>query len=273
LPASIAPVLVGAAAATHRGAFLWGRCLLCAVVALAIQVGTNYANDYSDGIRGTDAERVGPLRLVASGIATPSAVRTAALVAYGIAAAAGLVLAAQVSWWLLAVGAASLAAGWGYTGGPRPYGYDGLGELFVFAFFGLVATAGTAYCLTGELLSVAVLAGAAMGLLACALLGVNNLRDLDGDAAVGKRTLAVRLGREGAIALYVAELVVALCCALGCTAWRHLAVVVLVAVPFAVIPVRIIRGGASGRALVPALVATARLQLLAGVALAVGLWL
>jgi 1,4-dihydroxy-2-naphthoate octaprenyltransferase len=246
--------------------------VLCAVVALAIQVGTNYANDYSDGIRGTDAERVGPLRLVASGLASPGTVRTAALLAYGLAAAAGVALAARVSWWLLVVGAVSLAAGWGYTGGPRPYGYVGLGEAFVFVFFGLVATAGTAYCLTGELLGVAVLAGAAMGLLACALLGVNNLRDLDGDAAVGKRTIAVRLGRERAIALYVAELLGALGCALGCAQWRPYAAVVLVAAPFAAIPVRTIYSGASGRALIPALVATARLQLVVGVALAVGLW-
>lgn len=271
LPASIAPVLVGAAA-VRPAPILWGRLALCLVVALALQVGTNYANDLADGVRGTDAARIGPRRLVASGDASPRAVGIAALLAYGVAALAGVVLAALVSWWLLPVGAAALVAGWGYTGGPRPYGYAGLGEPFVFVFFGLVATAGTAYCLVGHLSGVAVLAGVSMGLFACALLGANNLRDLDHDAAVQKRTLAVRLGRVRGAQLYAAELAAALGCAIGCAAWRPYAAVVALVAPLALAPARLLRRGAGGREVLPALVATARLQLLAGLVLAVGLW-
>lgn len=271
LPASIAPVLVGAAA-TRPAPLAWGRFALCLVVALALQVGTNYANDLSDGLRGTDAVRIGPRRLVASGDASPFAVRVAALASYGLAAAAGCWLAALASWWLLVVGAAALVAGWCYTGGPRPYGYAGLGEPFVFVFFGLVATAGTAFCLHGQVTAVAVLAGASMGLFACALLGANNLRDLDQDAAVGKRTIAVRLGRRRAAELYGVELGAAFACVAGCAAWRPAALVALAAAPLAVAPWRLLRHRDGGAAVVPALVATARLQLLAGVLLAIGLW-
>jgi 1,4-dihydroxy-2-naphthoate octaprenyltransferase len=271
LPASIVPVLVGAAAA-RPVATPWGRLVLCAVVALSLQVGANYANDYADGIRGTDARRVGPLRLVASGLATPRAVRTASLVAFGIAAVAGLWLASLTSWWLLAVGVAALAAGWGYTGGPRPYGYLGLGELFVFVFFGLVATAGTTYCLSGEVTALCVVAGASMGLLACALLDANNLRDLEGDAVAQKRTIAVRLGRPRAGRFYVALVAAGLACGAACAAWRPGAPLVLVAVPLAVAPVRTVLGGGTGGALLPVLARTARLQLVAGLALAAGLW-
>ena len=271
LPASIVPVLVGAACARPLPT-LWGRLALCGVVAVALQVGTNYANDYADGVRGTDAQRVGPLRLVASGLATPSAVRSAALGAFAVAGVAGLALAALTTWWLALVGLAALLAGWGYTGGPRPYGYAGLGELFVFVFFGLVATVGTAYCLTGELTALATVAGASMGLLACALLNANNLRDLDGDAVAGKRTIAVRLGRRRAGLVYVALVVAGLACGVACAVWRPAAPLVLVAVPLTFQPVRLVLGAASGRALLAVLARTARVQLVAGLALAAGLW-
>jgi len=271
LPASIVPVVVGAAAARPVPT-LWGRLALCAVVALSLQVGTNYANDYADGIRGTDERRVGPLRLVASGLATPSAVRAAAMLAFSVAALAGLWLAALTSWWLLAVGAAALAAGWGYTGGPRPYGYAGLGEPFVFVFFGLVATAGTTYCLTGHVPALALVAGASMGLFACALLDANNLRDIDGDVQAGKRTVAVRLGRGRAGFVYLALVTAGFTSAVACAAWRPAALLVLVAAPLAIVPVRIVLGGATGPALLPVLARTARLQLVAGLALAAGLW-
>jgi 1,4-dihydroxy-2-naphthoate polyprenyltransferase len=271
LPASIVPVLVGAAAARPIPT-LWGRLALCGVVALSLQIGTNYANDYADGIRGTDARRVGPLRLVASGLATPAAVRTAALGGFAIAAAAGLALAALTTWWLLAVGVAAILAGWGYTGGPRPYGYDGLGEPFVFVFFGLVATAGTTYCLTGHVTALALVAGASMGLLSCALLNANNLRDVDGDAVAKKRTIAVRLGRRRAGWVYVGLVAAGLACGVACAVWRPAAPLVLVAAPLAIAPVRLVRSGATGPALLPVLVRTSRLQLVAGLALAAGLW-
>jgi len=272
LPASIVPVLVGAAAA-RPAPTLWLRLALCGVVALALQVGTNYANDVADGVRGTDARRVGPLRLVGSGLATPAAVRGAALATYLVAALAGLGLAALVSWWLLAVGAAALAAGWGYTGGPRPYGYRGLGEPFVFVFFGLVATSGTTYCLAGRVTALSLLAGTSMGLFACALLGANNLRDLDGDAASAKRTIAVRLGRRGAGRWYAGLLVGGFATAVGCAAWRTGALVVLVSAPLAVAPIRAALGDAAGASLLGVLARTARVQLAVGALLAAGLWL
>ena len=194
MPASVVPVMVGTGAAAAYGDVVWWRAVLAGLVALSLQVGVNYANDYSDGTRGTDADRVGPLRLVASGLATPFAVKRAALAAFVVAGAAGLALAAVAGWWLVGVGAACVAAAWFYTGGPRPYGYVGLGELAVFCFFGLVATVGTAYVQTGELTALEVLAALPVGLLAVSLLVVNNLRDIPGDTAAGKHTLAVRLG-------------------------------------------------------------------------------
>jgi 1,4-dihydroxy-2-naphthoate octaprenyltransferase len=271
LPASIVPVVVGAAAA-RPATTLWPRLALCAVVALALQVGTNYANDVADGVRGTDERRVGPMRLVGSGLATPAAVRNAAGAAYLVAALAGLWLAAIVSWWLLAVGAAALAAGWGYTGGPRPYGYRGLGEPFVFVFFGLVATAGTTYSMLGRITALSVLAGTSMGLFACALLGANNLRDIDGDAASGKRTIAVRLGRQGAGRWYATLLAGGFIAAATCAPWRLGALAVLAAAPLAAAPIRAALGEATGASLLGVLVRTARVQLVAGGLLAVGLW-
>ena len=308
LPAAVVPVLVGTSAAhaiqfgtvtvvRHSAASyssrvtlhfdgignFWWRALGALVVALAIQVGTNYANDYSDGIRGTDDARVGPVRLVASGLATPSAVRRAALSAFGVAGIAGLGLAWASSWWVLLVGAACFVAGWFYTGGPRPYGYAGLGELFVFVFFGLVATVGTFYVESLRLGLPAVWwAAAAVGLLATALLLANNLRDIATDTVSGKRTLAVRVGRRlggwcyaGCVGLpFAGVLVWALLAVTGGVHGRHSAVAFLplVALPLAAAPVRLALGRAEGRALLPVLAATGRLQLVFGVLLSVALW-
>ena len=206
LPAAVVPVALGTAAAVGLPHHVWWRAGLALVVSLALQVGVNYANDYSDGVRGTDDVRVGPARLVGGGLAPAKAVKRAAFVAFGLAAVCGLVLAIVTSWWLLAVGAAAILAGWFYTGGPKPYGYLGLGEVFVFVFFGLVATAGTTYVVAERLTAVAWLLGAAAGSLACALLVVNNLRDIPTDRKVGKRTLAVRLGDRSTRLFYVALL-------------------------------------------------------------------
>ncbi len=198
-PAADAAGVGRARGGRHRGrvaagSVIWWRAVVALVVAVALQVGTNYANDYSDGVRGTDNDRVGPVRLVASGLASPPAVQRAAVAAFGWPRPGGLALAAAAGWWLILVGAACIAAGWLYTGGPRPYGYAGLGELFVFVFFGLVATVGTAYVQVGRITGLAVAAAVPVGLLAVALLVVNNLRDIPGDTRRGKRTLAVRIG-------------------------------------------------------------------------------
>ena len=203
LPSAVVPVAIGAGCAVGSGSVTWWRVAVALLVSLALQVGVNYANDYSDGVRGTDDARVGPLRLVASGTKPPGAVKRAAFAAFGVAAVAGLVLAATTSWWLLAVGAASIAAAWFYTGGPRPYGYAGLGEVFVFTFFGLVATVGTTYVAVERITGLSVVMGAAAGCLSCSMLVVNNLRDIPGDTVAGKRTLAVRIGDPRTRDLYV----------------------------------------------------------------------
>jgi 1,4-dihydroxy-2-naphthoate octaprenyltransferase len=266
-------VLVGAGVAVGDGRATWWRIGLALVVSLAIQVGTNYANDYSDGVRGTDRARVGPVRLVASGLAAPAAVRNAALVSFAVAAVAGIVLAASLSWWLLLVGAACLAAGWLYTGGPRPYGYAGLGEVFVFVFFGLVATAGTAYVAEARLTAMMVLAGVPIGLLSTALLVVNNLRDIPTDAAAGKRTLAVRIGDARTRDLYSALVVTAgLWPIVLAIAGRPGALWALLAGLLAPGPIALVRSDrATGPALIPVLGATGRLLLFTGIALAAGL--
>jgi 1,4-dihydroxy-2-naphthoate octaprenyltransferase len=245
------------------------------VVALAVQVGTNYANDYSDGKRGADAPgaRVGPVRLVGSGLAPAAAVRRAALVSFAVAGVAGLALAIAVDLRLLLVGAAAFAAGWFYTGGPRPYGYLGLGEVFVFVFFGVVATAGSAYVQTEAVTALAVGASVPVGLLATALLVANNLRDIPSDAAVGKRTLAVRLGDRATRGLYVGLLAGAAAgiVAVGLLGSRPWALLGLLAGPLAVRPVRAVAAGTTGPALIPVLVDTGRLQLAAGLLFALGL--
>jgi 1,4-dihydroxy-2-naphthoate octaprenyltransferase len=272
LPAAVVPVAIGAGAAVGVGSITWWRVAAALVVSLALQVGVNYANDYSDGVRGTDDARVGPVRLVASGLAPPGAVKRAAFIAFGVAAAAGLALAATTTWWLLAVGLAAIAAAWGYTGGPRPYGYAGLGELFVFVFFGLVATVGTTYVAVEAITALSVVMGAAAGCLACALLVVNNLRDIPSDTAAGKRTLAVRLGDGATRGLYVLLLAAAfLLAAVAAVGWRIEVLVALLSVVLAVAPVRTIRSAARGPALIPVLGGTARLQLAYGALATIGL--
>lgn len=264
---------VGSAAAAHGAGpagLSWWRGILALVVALALQVGTNYANDYSDGVRGTDDVRVGPLRLVASGSARPGAVRSAAWAAFGVAGVAGLVLAATTTWWLVLVGALCIGAGWLYTGGPRPYGYLGLGELFVFVFFGVVATLGTVYVEIGGFPAAAVVAALVMGCLATALLEANNLRDIGGDAVAGKRTLAVRLGRRGAGRLYVGTLAAAAVGVAVLAAWNPWALLALAGFALARLPAQLALGDGEGRALLPVLAATARIQLVVGALLVVG---
>jgi 1,4-dihydroxy-2-naphthoate octaprenyltransferase len=271
LPAAVVPVALGAGCAAGHGPVVWWRVAVALVVSVALQIGVNYANDYSDGVRGTDDVRVGPLRLVAGGLASPLAVKRAALLAFGVAAAAGLALAAATSWWLLLVGAASIAAAWGYTGGPRPYGYLGLGELFVFTFFGLVATVGTTYVAVETITGLSVTIGCAAGAVACALLVVNNLRDIPTDAIAGKRTLAVRLGDRRTRALYVGLVAASFALLAVAAAWRPWALLGLAALPAAVPPVRRIRAGAAGPALIAVLGATGRLQLALGLFTTLGL--
>ncbi|HEU4910694.1 MAG TPA: 1,4-dihydroxy-2-naphthoate polyprenyltransferase [Actinomycetes bacterium] len=272
LPAAFAPVAAGTGAAAAADGFDLGRALLALLVALALQVGVNYANDYSDGVRGTDTDRVGPLRLVGSGAASPAAVRTAALLAFGVAAVAGLVLALLAAWWLLLVGAACLVAAWFYTGGRSPYGYRGLGEVSVFVFFGLVATVGTTFVQAGEVTGASVLAGSGCGALSCAILVANNLRDRASDSAAGKRTLAVRLGDPSTRRLYAGLLLAAYALVVVTAAVGHpWALLALGTAPLTVRPVRTVLGGAVGPALVAALKATGVVLLGYGVVLGAGL--
>jgi 1,4-dihydroxy-2-naphthoate polyprenyltransferase len=249
---------------------LW-RFAAAVVVALALQIATNYANDYSDGIRGTDDVRVGPVRLVASKLASPKAVKLAAIAAFGVAGVAGGALALAVGPELFVVGALSMLAGWFYTGGPKPYGYLGLGEVFVFVFFGLVATMGSTYVQLERVTTLSAVAGVAMGCLSCALLVVNNLRDIPTDTKAGKRTLAVRFGDAGTRLFYVGLIVVAFVAAIASGAWRIGAFAALVAAVAAVPPVRVVKSGAKGRELIAALAGTGRLQLVFGVVYAIGL--
>jgi len=257
--------------AVGDGAFSWPRAALALVVALALQVGVNYANDYSDGIRGTDAVRLGPARLVGSGAASPAAVRTAALAAFLVACTAGLVLAALSSWWLVLVGAFAVVAAWTYTGGPAPYGYRALGEPSVLLFFGLVPVVGTAYVQTGQWLGVAVLGGLATGSLGCAILVVNNLRDIPTDTVSGKRTLAVLLGDAATRRLYAGLVAAPLLLAVVAAAARPWAALALLTAPGWLTPARQVLGGAQQMRLVPALVRTTRLELGFALLLAVGL--
>jgi 1,4-dihydroxy-2-naphthoate polyprenyltransferase len=265
------PVLIGSGVALGYGRFSWWRALLALVVALALQVGVNFANDYSDGVRGSDERRVGPVRLVAAGLAPPRQVLSAAFSCFFVAGAAGLALAAVTAWWLVAVGAGCIAAAWFYTGGPRPYGYHGLGELFVFACFGVVAVAGTAYVQMLRFSWLALAAAVPAGLLACALLMVNNLRDIQGDTLAGKRTLAVRLGDARSRTTYTLMLLLPFCCAALIAVYRPFALLVALTLPLARLPVRSVRAGASGPALIKVLGQTGRLQLAFGIAFAIGL--
>ena len=271
LGAGIAPVVVGTAVGAAGHDVLLGRAALALVVAVAIQVGANYANDYSDGVRGTDAERVGPRRLTASGAASPAAVRRAAALAFGVAAVAGLALSLLVDPWLLLVGVAALAAAVLYTGGPKPYGYLGLGELMVLVFFGFAATAGSAYVQRSTLSAGVWWASATCGLLAAAVLAVNNVRDRVGDAAAGKRTLAVRLGDRRARLLCLALVGGAFGSVVALGTIHVGALLGLAALPVAVPPLRAILGGRTGPGLIPALVGLVRLEVVVAALVAIGI--
>jgi 1,4-dihydroxy-2-naphthoate octaprenyltransferase len=271
-------VLAGTGVAAYLDAAVWWKAVLALVVAVALQVGVNYANDYSDGIRGTDADRVGPLRLVGSGAATPSAVRRAAFASFGVACAVGLVLAATTSWWLVAVGAVCVVAAWFYTGGSNPYGYNALGEVMVFVFFGLVAVMGTTYVQTGSLdsdsLVPSLYAAVGVGALACAILVANNLRDIPTDRTVGKRTMAVLLGDERTRYLYALLAAAAGVALVGLAlATSTLALLGLVFALAAVPAVRLVLGGASGKGLIAVLQRTGQAELLYAAGVFVGLTL
>ncbi len=301
LPAAVVPVIVGTAAAAGvahaaggwylvapnrgviyapavasglKGLIVW-RALAAMVVALFIQIGTNFANDYSDGIKGTDDEtRVGPVRLVGSGLKPPGAVKKAAFASFGVAALAGVALAAATTWWLILVGLVCFAAGWLYTGGPKPYGYYGFGELFVFVFFGLVATMGSTFVQLDRLTWLSLACAVPVGALATALLVINNLRDIPTDTVAGKRTLAVRLGDHRTRILYVVLMVVPyvalpFIAGLGRRPW---AVLAFAAIFVAQKPVLLVLQGAKGPALIPVLGGTGRVQLVFGVLLSIGLF-
>lgn len=291
LPAAVSPVILGAGAAVALGGFSPVRTLLAAGVALALQIGSNLANDYSDGIRGTDDDRTGPPRLTASGQVDPRNVKRAAFGCFGVGALLGLILVALAGqWWLVAAGAAAVAAAWFYTGGSHPYGYMGLGEVFVFVFFGLMATCGTVYVQGGSVPGWTWLAASGIGLIACSLLMVNNLRDIATDPQHGKRTLAVRLGERGArrafVAMVCAPVVMAVLAlvwarsdlAAGAaepgSVWRMLAVIVVLLVVLVAAAARALRpvlAGATGRALIPALRDAGLFELAYGVILALAL--
>jgi 1,4-dihydroxy-2-naphthoate polyprenyltransferase len=273
LPAACSPVIAGTGLAVFERGASWVAAVLALVVSLALQVGVNYANDYSDGIRGTDTERVGPQRLVGSGLASPPLVKRAAFVSFGIACLAGLALVIMTQyWWLLAVGVASVLAAWYYTGGKHPYGYVGLGEVFVFVFFGLAAVCGTAYVQVGKVSFATLLTGVWVGALACAILVANNLRDIRGDQQVGKRTVATRLGDARTRVLYVIlvglSVLLIIVVALLTTWWALLGLAGL----FLIIPaVRLVMSGASGLALIGVLKATGLAELASSIGCAAGL--
>ncbi len=273
LPAAISPVVAGTGVVVYADSAIWWKAVLALVVALALQVAVNFANDYSDGVKGTDADRVGPLRLVGSGAATPRQVRDAAVASFAVAGLAGLVLAATTSWWLLLVGGVAMVAAWFYTGGERPYGYRGLGEISVFVFFGLVAVIGTAYVQTRDVPDGTVWAAFGVGALACAILVANNLRDIATDERVGKRTLAVVMGERGSRRLFGALHAFAFACLLllaVTVSWWALAG--LVSLPLSLRAQAVVRRGGTGPALIPALRDTGLTELAYAVGLFMGLY-
>ena len=273
LGASVAPVLVGTAVASRSGPVIAWRAAAALVVAVALQIGVNYANDYSDGVRGVDAKRRGPLRLTASGLVPPSAVKRAAFAAFGVASIAGIALALAVDWRLILLGAACVLAAALYSGGPKPYASAGMGEVMVLIFFGFVATTGSAFVHQEELPGLAVAASVPVGLAACAILLTNNLRDIESDKVAGKRTLAVRVGASTARRLYTFCVGGAAAAPLALAVAAPGALLGLAAAPLAVAPIRAVsRPDASTPELVGALVATARFQLVLAALLAVGLW-
>ncbi len=272
LPAAAAPVLVGSGAAAQIDGFAFLPALLCLLLALALQIGVNYANDYSDGVKGTDVDRVGPIRLTAARLASPQAVKTAALGSLGIGALIGLTLVILTGhWWLIAVGVACLLAAWYYTGGKNPYGYSGLGEVGVFVFFGLVATMGTTYLQAGGVSWPSFLGAVAIGLIACAILMANNIRDIPTDQLSGKRTLAVRVGDFRARRLYLAMIWLPFPLVLICgffNPWALLAFLMLFPAVMLSLPML---AGARGKLLVPVLAGTGMYELGFGVLLGAGL--
>jgi len=270
------PVMVGSACAgafEGSGSKRWTFALLALVVSLALQVGVNYANDYSDGVRGTDEKRVGPLRLVGSGLVAPKSVKRAAFIAFGVAAVAGLLIALATSLWLIIVGALCIGAGWLYTGGPKPYGYMGLGELFVFIFFGVIATCGTMFAITQHVTLLSLFASVAVGCLAVALLVINNLRDIPGDTEVGKVTLAVRLGDKKTRSLYNLLFVACGVAIVLCASSRRGSIVGLLGLVVAIPAIRTVRSGATGRDLIAVLATTGKTQMATGLLLSLGLLL
>jgi 1,4-dihydroxy-2-naphthoate octaprenyltransferase len=267
LPAAIAPVVV--ATALVGADFNWFRAALALKVAVWLQIGVNFANDYSDGVKGTDADRVGPTRLVASGMATASAVKTAAIVSFAIASIAGAWLALLTSPWLILIGVISIAAAWGYTGGKNPYGYKGLGDLSVFLFFGVVATMGTYYAQTEQITLLSFIVSIPMGALSCAILAINNLRDRPKDALVGKLTVAVRIGDRNARLMYVALLALAHLAAIATLI--PTALLTVLALPMSISISRQVLSGISGKELIPVLGRTGKLQMVFSTLLAIGL--
>ena len=267
LPAAIAPVIVATVLAGRE----WKpvQALLALIVSLALQIAVNYSNDYSDGIRGTDDDRVGPIRLVASGLASAQSVKRAAQLSFLIACIAGLVLASLSAWWVILIGIASVLAAWGYTGGHTPYGYRGFGELSVFTFFGVVATVGTYYVQTLEITVAAFAASIPMGALSCALLAINNIRDIPGDEVVGKKTLAVKLGDKNARRFFVALLITAYIFPIF--TGHTLALLTLATAPAAYAIAREVLAGAKGADLIPLLGRTGQLQLHFGLTFALAL--
>ena len=268
LPAAVAPVLIGTSYAQKIN---WGNAFLALVVSLFLQIAVNFANDYSDGVRGTDTHRIGPVRLVASGLASASSVKVAALISFLIAAIAGFVLALNISPWLFLVGAASIWAAWGYTGGKKPYGYFGFGELSVFVFFGLVATVGSYYIQTEQFNWQIFLLSMPVGTLSCAILAVNNLRDLPQDNLVGKRTMAVRIGEKNTRVFFMLLLVTAQLTSLAAASISSLALITLICAPITYRVVRQVLNGAVGAELIEVLSKTAKLQLLIASLLAAAL--
>ena len=259
---AVAPVIIGTAAAFDLDGLHWGRAVLAALVALLLQIGVNYANDYSDGIRGTDKVRVGPLRLVGSGVARPRDVKMAAFAAFGLAMLAGLALVVlSQAWWLLLVGAGAVLAAWGYTGGKSPYGYMGLGDVFVFVFFGPVATLGTTFTQAGAVSAAAVLGSISTGLIAVALLMANNVRDIPTDTQVGKRTLAVRLGDTNARRSYVLMMALPMVLMMFLVPGNPWLLLVLLLVPFMLLPSWLMLKGKKRKSLIPVLQQTGLINL------------
>jgi len=270
LPAAISPVLVGTALADDVN---WVNALLALLVSLSLQISVNFANDFSDGIRGTDTNRVGPIRLVGSGLASAKSVKQAMFISFGIAAISGLLLALQTSYWLILVGAISILAAWGYTGGKKPYGYLGFGEISVFIFFGLVATVGSYYVQSNQISARAVLLSIPVGALACAILVMNNLRDLPLDKQAGKRTFAVRIGDTKTRYFYVLLLITAQLISAYAYTFNSYALLTLIWLPLTINNCRLVLQRVTGAALIPLLVSTARLQLLLSFTLGLALFI